>query len=55
MKHEFSNETPMVRLVFAVAALSVTLSIGGFIDFLAWGYAVADAQPRPMFVVEKSR
>ena len=45
MKHEFSNETPMLRLVFATAALSVTLSIGGFIDFLALGYAsVADSQ-----------
>ena len=45
MKHEFSNETPMLRLAFAVAALSVTLSIGGFIDFLAVGYAVvADAR-----------
>ena len=47
MKHEFSNETPMLRLVFATAALSVTLSIGGFIDFLALGYAsVADSQRR---------
>ena len=43
MKHELSNTAPIVRLVFAVAALSVTLSIGGFIDFLATGYvAVAD-------------
>ena len=41
MKHEFSNTAPILRLVFAVAALSVTLSIGGWIDFLASGYAVA--------------
>ena len=35
MKQEFSNQSPMLRLVFAIAALSITLSIGGFIDFLA--------------------
>ena len=40
MKHEFSNTAPLLRLVFAVAALSVSLSIGGWIDFLASGYAV---------------
>ena len=45
MKHEFSNTAPTLRLVFAVAALSVSLSIGGFIDFLATGYvAVADGE-----------
>lgn len=37
MKHEFSNTAPILRLVFAVAALSVSLSIGGWIDFLASG------------------
>ena len=41
MKHEFSNTAPILRLVFAVAALSVSLSIGGWIDFLATGYATA--------------
>ena len=35
MKHEFSNTAPILRLVFAIAALSVSLSIGGWIDFLA--------------------
>ena len=40
MKHEFSNTAPILRLVFAVAALSVSLSIGGWIDFLATGYAM---------------
>ena len=55
MKHEFSNETPMLRLAFAVAALSVTLSIGGFIDFLAVGYAVvADARHSPVLTAEVS-
>lgn len=52
MKHDFNNEAPMLRLMFAVAALCVTLSIGGFIDFLALGYTVvADAQ-RPVLAAE---
>lgn len=56
MKHEFSNETPMLRFVFAIAALSVTLSIGGFIDLLAMGSAaVADAQQRPVQTAERNR
>ena len=37
MKHEFSSTAPILRLVFAVAALSVSLSIGWWIDFLATG------------------
>jgi hypothetical protein len=44
MKHEFSNKAPLVRLAFAVAALSVTLSIGGFIDFLATDYVAVVAE-----------
>lgn len=39
MKHEFASETPMVRFACAVAALAVTLSVGGFVDFLAMTYA----------------
>ena len=54
MKHEFSNTAPILRLVFAVAAVSATLSIGGFIDFLAVGYAVvADAQHRPVLTAAR--
>ena len=54
MKHEFSNEAPMLRLACAGAALSVTLSIGGFIDFLAVGYAVVvDTQHRPVMTAER--
>ena len=46
MKHEFSKTAAALRLVFAVAALSATLSIGGFIDFLATGYStLADGKP----------
>ena len=53
MKHEFTYETPVLRLAFAVVALSVTLSIGGFIDLLAAGHAlVADKQPRPVLNAE---
>jgi hypothetical protein len=47
MKHELSKTAPALQLVFAVAALSATLSLGGFIDFLATGYStVADGKPR---------
>lgn len=54
MKHEFSNEAPMLRLACAVAALSVTLIIGGSIDFLAVGYVtVAETQHRPVLVASK--
>ena len=54
MKHEFSNTAPTLRLVFAVAALSVTLSIGGWIDFLASGYAVAaDLLYGPVLTAER--
>lgn len=35
MKHEFSKTAPILRLVCAVAALSMSLSIGAWIDFLA--------------------
>ena len=39
MKHEFGHKEPLVRLALAVVALSITLSIGGFIEFLATGYS----------------
>ena len=38
MKNEFGKRGPLVRLAFAIAAVSITLSIGGFIDFLATIY-----------------
>ena len=54
MKHEFSKTAPILRLVFAVAALSVSLSIGGWINFLATGYAtVADGQQRTVLTAER--
>ena len=39
MKHEFGHKAPLVRLALAAVALSITLSIGGFIEFLATGYS----------------
>ena len=54
MKHEFSNTAPTLRLVFALAALAVSLSIGGWIDFLATGYAeTAGADHRVMLTAER--
>lgn len=54
MKDEFSNTAPILRLVFTVVALSVTLSIDGWIDFLASGYAVAaDLLYRPVLTAER--
>ena len=54
MKHEFSNTAPILRLVFAVAALSVSLSIGGWIDYLASGFAVyAGADHRVVVIAER--
>jgi len=54
MKYEFSNEAPMLRLACAVAALCATLSLGGFIDSLAMGYAmVADQQHRPVLTAAR--
>ncbi len=44
MKHEFSKTAPILRLVFTVAALSVSLSIGGWIDFLATGDLFAESK-----------
>ena len=53
MKHEFSNTAPILRLVFAIAALSVSVAIGGFIDLLATAYATAaDAQQRTVLTAQ---
>lgn len=38
MKHEYGKKRPLLRLAFAVTAVSITLTIGGFIDFLATIY-----------------
>ena len=55
MKREFSKPAPILRLTFAVAALSVSLSIGGWIDFLATGYtSVADAKRHLLLTAERT-
>lgn len=40
MNHEFKSSTA-ARSVFAAAAIVITASIGGFIDYLATDYATA--------------
>lgn len=47
MNSEYSRKAPLVRFVFLAAALSVTLSIGGFIDLLASSQLAESADPRP--------
>jgi hypothetical protein len=42
MNGEYKRKAPWIRLAIAIAALSITLSIGGLIDLLALSY-VADA------------
>ena len=57
MNNEYKRKAPWVRLAVVVAALSITLSIGGFIDLLAVSY-VADAgrsQPNATPAVLASR
>ena len=43
MNYEYRPKAPLIRFAFVVAALSMTLSVGLFIDFLATG-TVAYAQ-----------
>ncbi len=39
MNGEYKRKAPWIRLAIVIAALSITLSIGGFIDLLAVSYA----------------
>ena len=43
MNGEYQRKAPWIRLAIVIAALSITLSIGGLIDLLAFSY-VADAE-----------
>lgn len=53
MNPEFRRTAPLVRFVFAMAALSATLSVGGFIELLASDQvAQADAH-RPVIVAQR--
>ena len=38
MNGEYKRKAPWIRLAIVIAALSITLSIGGFIDLLAVSY-----------------
>ena len=38
MNGEYKRKAPWIRLAIVIAALSITLSIGGFIDLLAFSY-----------------
>ena len=54
MNAEYNRKAPLIRFAFLAAALSMTLAIGGFIDFLATGYAtVADGQQRTVLIAER--
>lgn len=47
MNHEYSRKAPMIRFVFLAAALSITLSIGGFIDMLASSHLADAGEAKP--------
>ena len=53
MKREFRSRAPLVKLVSAVAALLITVSVGEGIDFLASDYAMADPKYRPVQLAQK--
>jgi hypothetical protein len=57
MKPEFAVKARLARVVFAVAAVSVTASIGGFVDYLATDYVavVAELRYRPVQLAERNR
>ena len=41
MNGEYKRKAPWIRLAIVIAALSITLSIGGLIDLLALSYVAA--------------
>jgi hypothetical protein len=43
MTHEYIRKAPLVRIASVAAAALMTLSVGGFIDLLAFSYS-ADSQ-----------
>jgi hypothetical protein len=54
MNNEYNRKAPLLRFAFLTAALSMTLAIGGFIDFLATDYVtVADGQQRTVLTAER--
>ncbi|MGH6608980.1 MAG: hypothetical protein ACRECQ_01865 [Burkholderiaceae bacterium] len=55
MKHGFVRKGPVIRMAFGIAAVLVTMSIGGFIDFLATDNValIADLLHGPLLVAER--
>ena len=47
MNGEYKRNAPWIRLAIVIAALSITLSIGGFIDLLAFSYFADAGQGQP--------
>ena len=55
MNGEYKRSAPWIRLAIAIAAVSITLSMGGLIDLLALSY-VAEAglgQPAPAVLASR--
>jgi hypothetical protein len=55
MNAEYKRKAPWIRLAIVIAALSITLSIGGFIDMLALSYVVDAGHGQPTTAVLASR
>ncbi len=47
MNYEYSRKAPLIRFAFLAAALSITLSIGGFIDMLASPHFAESDEAKP--------
>jgi len=55
MNGEYKRKAPWVRLAIVMAALSITLSIGGLIDLLAFSYVADAGYGQPTATVLASR
>ena len=55
MNGEYKRKAPWIRLAILIAALSITLSIGGLIDLLAFSYVVDAGHGQPTTAVLASR
>ncbi len=55
MNHEYGRKAPLIRFAFMAAALSITLSIGGFIDTLSWSYLAESDEAKPARTLTASR
>ena len=51
MNPEYNRKAPLIRFAFLVAALSATLSIGGFIDMLTSSHLAESGEAKPARVV----